>query len=140
MKRDYQNKKFKSEVKKFYSLKGRNLFRDVHSKGIKIQDRNIRVYFLKFSDYSKKNSLISKDHGNLKFGISLNKKFGKAYKRNKARRRIRNICYMLLKEMNEGFYIILRPEKGFLEIPFEEELLIVRKLFARARMLKNNVD
>jgi ribonuclease P protein component len=129
-------------VKSIYSLKGRNLFKDVYLKGRRIQDTGIRVYTLKSKireDVKPENS----GNGlhrikNIKIAIALTRSFGKSHIRNKAKRRIRAICTELLSDFKEGFFIIIRIDSDFSNYTFEDQKRIIITLFTRAGLLNTN--
>ena len=118
-------------MKKSFTLRGRSIFREVIIKGVRIQERNIRGYILRCDNSNMNQNLYNQlnDASNIKIGITLNKKLGKAHERNRVKRRIRTICRTLLERMNNGFCIVIRPDKGFSDLSFiEEEEQIVRML------------
>jgi ribonuclease P protein component len=123
-------------VKRIYSLKGRNLFREVYHKGRKIQGTGIRVFILNInkSGYVKPVRVTDRSDSpkNIKIAISPAKSYGKAYARNRGKRRIRAICSEMLDELKEGFCIIIRIDNDFRDLAFEDEKNIVRSLFAKA--------
>jgi ribonuclease P protein component len=129
-------------VKSIYSLKGRNLFREVYQKGRRIQGTGIRIYILKSNnnkyvkpDNSKNTSICKKS---IKIAIALTKSFGKAYIRNKAKRRIRAICTELFNELKEGFYIIIRIDSDFKNLSYEDQKRVIKSLFAKAGLLNSD--
>lgn len=120
-------------MKRLHSLKGRNLFKEVYGKGGRFKVKGFRVFVLKFDDKNRMNSkkkILSNNR--TKIGLSINKKYGKAYMRNKAKRRIRSICTELLDEMNDGFYIIIKPELDFKNMSYEKSKWHIRSLLQRA--------
>lgn len=129
-------------MKSIYSLKGRNLFREVYQKGRRIQGTGIRIYILKSinskyvkPDNSKNTSICKKS---IKIAIALTKSFGKAYIRNKAKRRIRAICTELFNELKEGFYIIIRIDSDFKNLTYEDQKRVIKSLFAKAGLLNSD--
>ncbi len=129
-------------MKSIYSLKGRNLFKEVYLKGRKIQGTGIRVYTLK----SEKGEDVKPDNSgngldrikNIKIAIALTRSFGKSHIRNKAKRRIRAICNELLDELKEGFHIIIRIDSDFNNFSFEDQKRIIITLFTRAGLLNTD--
>jgi len=129
-------------VKSIYSLKGRNLFKEVYQKGRRIQGTGIRIYILKSinskyvkPDNSKNTSICKKS---IKIAIALTKSFGKAYIRNKAKRRIRAICTELFNELKEGFCIIIRIDSDFKNLTYEDQKRVIKSLFAKAGLLNSD--
>jgi ribonuclease P protein component len=129
-------------VKSIYSLKGRNLFKDVYLKGRKIQDTGIRIYTLKSKILvdmkPDNNGNGSQGIKKIKIAIALTRSFGKSHIRNKAKRRIRAICSGLLSELKEDFYIIIRIDSDFNNFTFENQKRILITLFSRAGLLNTN--
>jgi ribonuclease P protein component len=131
-------------VKLIYSLKGRNLFKEVYQKGRRIQDSGIRVYSLKSvkSEHVKPDygNNISKDTKQIKIAIALTKSFGNACIRNSAKRRMRAICAGLFNEMRDGFYIIIRIDSEFKNFPYDDQKRVIRSLFSRAGLLNSDAN
>jgi len=129
-------------VKRIYSLKGRNLFREVYLKGRKLQDTGIRVFIFNInkSSYVKPVTINDGLYGTkrVKIAIAPAKSYGKAHIRNRGKRRMRAICSELFNELKEGFYIIIRIDRDFRNLAFEEEKRIVRSLFAKAGLLNGD--
>jgi ribonuclease P protein component len=129
-------------VKSIYSLKGRNLFKEVYQKGGRIQDTGIRIYILKFN----KSEYVKPDSGahtsickkKIKIAIALTKSFGKAHIRNKAKRRIRAICTELFNELKEGFCIIIRIDSDFKNLSYEDQKRVIKSLFTKAGLLTSD--
>jgi ribonuclease P protein component len=129
-------------VKSIYSLKGRNLFKEVYFKGRKTQGTGIRVYILKKSNSEhvkpRSGNEISGGTKNIKIAIALTKSFGKATIRNKAKRRIRAICSELFNELKEGFCIIIRIDSDFKNMAYEDQKRTVKSLFVKAGLLNGD--
>ena len=129
-------------MKRIYSLKGRNLFKEVFLKGRKLQDTGIRVFILNInkSKYVKPVTIGDRLYGTRKIqiAVALAKSYGKAHVRNKGKRRIRAICSELLEELKEGFYIIIRIDSDFRNLAYEEEKRVVRSLFVKAGLLNSD--
>lgn len=129
-------------MKRIYSLKGRNLFREVYLKGRKLQDTGIRIFYLNInkSNYVKPVTINDRlyDSRKLKIAIAPAKSYGAAHVRNRGKRRMRAICSGLLNELKEGFYIIIRIDSDSRDLAFDEERRIVRSLFAKAGLLNGD--
>jgi ribonuclease P protein component len=123
-------------VKRIYSLKGRNLFREVYQKGRKLQGTGIRVFIFNINKSIYVKPVTTKERTgspkNIKIAITPARSYGNAYARNRGKRRIRAICSEMLGELKEGFYIIIRIDNDFRDLAFEDEKNIVRSLFAKA--------
>ncbi|MBN1495791.1 MAG: ribonuclease P protein component [Spirochaetes bacterium] len=126
-------------MKSIYSLKGRNLFKEVYQKGRRTQGTGIRIYTLKYnkSAYVKPGNGIQSLNKtkNVKIAIALTKSFGKAYQRNLAKRRIRAICTELFEKLQEGFCIIIRIERDFKNLSYEDQKQVVTSLLIKAGLL-----
>lgn len=124
-------------MKKLNSLKGRSVFRDVLKHGAKLQDKFIRIYILRNHKMNRdaKQKLDFQEPGNPKIGILLSRYFGKAHERNRMRRRLKAICRIYIKCMKDNYLIVLRPERGFLALSFEEEYKILIDLLAKAERI-----
>lgn len=129
-------------MKIIYSLKGRNLFKEVYQKGRRTQGTGIRLYTLGYnkSEYVKPGNSIqsSRNIKNIKIAIALTKSFGKAYKRNQAKRRIRAICTELFNELREGFCIIIRIDSGFKDLAYDDQKQVVKSLLVKAGLLNSD--
>ena len=131
-------------MKRIYSLKGRDLIREVYQKGRKFQEAGIRVFIFKCDSGIHVKPDIRRDIPpgikNIKIAVTLTKSFGKAHIRNRAKRRIRAIFAELFDDIRDGFYIIIKIENDFKNKQFEEEKSIIRSLFVKAGLLKRETD
>lgn len=126
-------------MKKSYSLKGIKIFREVLKRGKRLNNEGIQVIVLNVRNngempkmtYSQDN----KDSG-IKIGISINRRYGKAIIRNKAKRRIRSICRELLPFMEEGYFILLRPNEDFKMFDYNRSKNNLQRLFLKAGIIK----
>jgi len=124
-------------VKKKNSLTGRSLFREVLAKGIKIQDRYIRIYvFDRNKEELNKDRNDCIDSNTTRIGITLTRHFGKAYERNKMRRRIKALYRKLLPNINGEYNIIVKPDKGFKHLPLFEEEVVITRMLVKAGILQ----
>ena len=127
-------------MKRFYSLKGRNLFKEVYKKGKKIQGNGVKIFILKIDVFNEMftDKYIPTDAKKVKIGISIQKKIGNAVFRNKIKRRIRSIFGGLLSEMNDGFCIIITPEVDFKSFSFEKSKSAITSLLIKTGVLNKN--
>ncbi len=131
-------------MKRIYSLKGRNLIREVYQKGRKFQEVGIRIFIFK-CDNDRHVKPDARKHSSpggkkIKIAVALAKSYGKAHIRNRAKRRIRAICTELFDELRDGFCIIIKIENAFKNMQFEEEKRIMRSLFGKAGLLISEAD
>ncbi len=115
-------------MKRAYSLKGRKSYNSVFLKGRKKRGRGVIIFVLRRSRSEKLDN--RSDSKDVKLGISVSRKLGKAYKRNWIKRRIRSICYELIDQMNDGLSIIIKPGPELLDMSYEElrnDIIVVFK-------------
>ena len=97
-----------------YRLKKQKDFDFVFNKGIRSYSKTITLLYVKSKD--------------LKFGISLSKKHGKAVLRNRIKRIIRAAFKSYIKNIKEGYYIVLLPKVSdnynFFDIKKDIEFLL----------------
>lgn len=74
-----------------------------------------RYYNRNFSIYIVPNGLKNK-----RFGFTLSRKFGKANKRNRVRRRLKEIIRLNLAEFEEGYDYIILPKSNCIDISYED--------------------
>ncbi len=122
-------------MKKAYSLKGRNLFNEVFTRGKKYRGKSVIIILLKSQTEEKSyNSEVS----DIKIGISLSRKLGKAHDRNRIKRRIKAICHELLNDMNTGITLIIKPGPGSRDMSFEEFKSDIIKVFRSSGVLNES--
>lgn len=105
-------------MKKAYSLKGRKSYSSVFLKGRRKRGKGVIIFVLKISKSEKLDN--QSDLRDVKLGISVSKKIGKAYRRNWIKRRIKSVCYELIDQMNDGLSIIIKPGPESLDMTYEE--------------------
>jgi ribonuclease P protein component len=74
----------------------------------------------------------------IKIGIAIDKKLGKAVKRNWIKRRIRAVCTDLIIQMNRGFSIIIKPVPKNEMMNFEELKSELVMLFKKGGILSES--
>lgn len=105
-------------MKRVNSLKGRKVFQEVFQNGRKSRRSGITVFVLKNNQNIKGKDQSEK--GDVKIGISVSRHYGKAWKRNLIKRRIRAVCHELIDQINNGFLIIIKPGFGLDKLSFED--------------------
>jgi ribonuclease P protein component len=126
-------------VKKNYSLKGIKIFREVLKRGKRLTKEGIQVIVLDMKNNGEMPNMSfnrdNKDSG-IKIGISINSRYGKAIIRNKAKRRLRSICRELVPLMEEGYFILLRPNEDFKIFDYNRSKNNLHHLFLRAGIIR----
>ena len=114
-------------MKRIYSLKSRESYKFIFLNGKKIRGKGHIIFVIKNSSLD-----------NIKIGIAIDKKLGKAVKRNWIKRRIRAVCTDLIIQMNRGFLVIIKPmpENGMMN--FEELKSELVMLFKKAGVLNGS--
>jgi len=125
-------------VKKIHSLKGRNSFKEVFSRGRRYNTEGVQLIVLK-RDGGIKGSHGPADlqNGESRLGISIGRSYGNAVQRNRAKRRIRAMVRELLPAVKKGYYIIIRPGKGFQKAEYTGASANIRCLFKKAGIVSS---
>lgn len=124
-------------MKRKYSLKGKRHFKNVFRKGKKLKGNFVQILVLKSNEnrYHKQNGK-EREEFEIKIGFSVPKRFGKAVRRNWAKRRIRSIVSDLIPEMNGSYCIIIKPELRFREEKFTAIQEEIRNLLEKAGVIQ----
>jgi len=123
-------------VKRVYSLKSRESYKFIFFKGKKIRGKGNIIFVLKNSTVDKsENGTAFRD---IKIGIAVGKKLGKANKRNWIKRRIRAVCSELIGQINNGSSIVVKPGLENEKMSFEELKSDITTLFRNAGVLNGN--
>ncbi len=129
-------------MNKIYIIRGRRLFKEIFKRGKKFKGAGIRVTIFKCSEdnelFINKKQKKCNSYSKIGIGIIINRKYGKAVERNRAKRRIREICRELLSEMNteEGSMVIINPQIEFKDQEYQISKTILRLLFKKAGLMK----
>jgi ribonuclease P protein component len=123
-------------VKRVYSLKSRESYKIIFFKGKRLRGKGNIIFVLKNSTGEKWNNKSA--FSEIKIGIAVNKKLGKANKRNWIKRRIRAVCTELINQMNDGFSIIIKPGPEITAMSFGELRGELIMLFRNAGVLDGN--
>lgn len=105
-------------MKRSYSLKGRKSYDSVFVKGRKKRGKGVIIFVLNRSKSEKLDN--QSDFRDIKVGIAVSRRLGKANRRNWVKRRIRSVCHELIDQMNDGISIIIKPGPESLEMSYEE--------------------
>ena len=123
------------------TLKGKKIFQEVYKKGRRFHEKGVQLIVIKnilmdrvLFNGEKGNSLL---YSKISIGIPINKKYGNAISRNKAKRRIRSICRELLRDVEEGYSIIIRPSADFGRLSYKSAKLIFKSLLSRSGILQS---
>jgi len=111
-------------VKKEYSLKGRSNFRELFKRGKRVRGSNIRMIVLTGNGTRPE------------IGVVVNKKYGNAVQRNRAKRRIRAICDRFLPSIRNDCSLIISPMEGFKTMSYTDAAQDIAKCFQKAGLLK----
>src|SRR5699024_8904798 len=95
-------------MEKTYRLRNNEDFKTVYRRGKNYWNRNLAMYIMK------------NDLDNSRIGFSITKKFGNSVKRNRARRRMSEICRQNFDNIKEGYDIIIIPKKNVMDITHEQ--------------------
>ena len=93
-------------MKRAYSLKGRKSYNSVFLKGRKKRGKGVIIFVLKRSISGKPDN--KSNFRDIKVGIAVSRKLGKANRRNWIKRRIRSVCNEFIDQMNDELSIIDR--------------------------------
>ena len=105
-------------MKRAYSLKGRKSYNSVFLKGRKKRGKGVIIFVIKRNRCEKPDNL--SDFRDIKVGIAVSRKLGKANRRNWIKRRIRSVCNEFIDQINDGLSIIIKPGQESLEMSYEE--------------------
>lgn len=127
-------------MRRISSLQGKKVFQEVYKTGKGFQLKEVQIKILESIDKGIVPFYTGKGQCNnlypeIKIGITLNKRYGKAFIRNKTKRRIRSICDELLRDVAEGYLIIIRPTEHFKNLSYHCSKEIIETLFKRAGIL-----
>ncbi len=126
-------------MKRVYSLKSRESYKSIFLKGKKIRGRGNIIFVLKNSAADKIDRDNDRAFKDIKIGIAVGKKLGKANKRNWIKRRIRAVCSVLIAQMNDGYSIVIKPGPGNEMMSFEELSSELATLFKNAGVLNGSI-
>jgi len=120
-------------VKRKYSLKGRDLFKKLYREGKRVKGNIVDLIYLRpenignnFDDLSYENS------ADIKIGIVVKRRVGKAVERNKIKRRIRSVLQEMIVYIDSDLYMIVNAKKKsqlftYKELYAELERLLVKR-------------
>lgn len=103
-------------MKKDYRIKNNIRFGEVVHQGKCKKNNSYTIHFLK------------NDIKNIRVGISVSKKIGKAVVRNKIKRQVRSMCDKLIDFQSNSFDIVIVIKKNYLDKTFNDNCLILSEL------------
>ncbi|MFW5808205.1 MAG: ribonuclease P protein component [Spirochaetota bacterium] len=118
-----------------YSLKGKACFKHVYRKGQKIRQKNCTFFVvaqcaLKESDYCKKND------NTIKIGIVVPRYFGKAFLRNRAKRKFKEAFRDYCLTEHKDYCMIVRLYTGFIDMTQDEIKKEIRDCFYKIKSMR----
>lgn len=127
-------------MKKVFSLKGKKCFNEVYSKGIFFKSRNCKLIKLDENDCERSHDCFKKRKKQVNFQIAvvIGKRYGKAYERNRAKRRIRAVLREYCKEFTGNFCMSLNVYSGIRNLDYFELKNEIRSLLLRSGILQND--
>lgn len=108
-------------------LKKRKEFNYVFKMGKVVSSENLKMFF------------INANRTDIKFGFTITKKIGKAYVRNKIKRRLSSIIYPLIKNMKNNYTVVIKAAKDISETSFVLLSNDVLSLLKKAGIIEKNV-
>jgi ribonuclease P protein component len=126
-------------LKKSYSLKGKRCFNGVFQNGRRFRTRGLQctvtsrcgVPGAEGFSCSRKTDLPA-----VKVGIIIQRRFGKAHDRNRAKRQLRAICDCFLPSFNEGYCLAVKINDEFKDMSFIEARANFEQMMKKAGVLK----
>lgn len=110
-----------TEPKKIISLKKNSEFRNVYTKGQSVADRYLVMYKLKSIGSSTR------------IGFTVSKKLGKAIKRNKIKRMLREICRLNVDKFQSGYDYVIIARVAAQDCKYRELELSILKLSEKTK-------
>ncbi len=111
-------------MKRAVTLKENYEFRRMYRKGVSAADRCMVVY-------CRRNRL-----GRNRYGFTVSVKVGKAVMRNRARRRLREVCRLQEDKLSRGWDIVVVARSRTAEAPFQELMAAYARLTKKLGMME----
>lgn len=112
-------------MKKEYRIKKGSDFDNIIKKKKSFANRQFVIYYNE-----------NKENDHMRLGISVSKKLGKAYLRNKLKRYVRE-CINKRKDIIKNYDIIIIVRQGAVNIPFQEFDSSINHILTKTKMYKN---
>jgi len=111
-------------MEKKFRLRKNEDFKNVYKDGKNYWNRNLVLY-------KKKNGL---DYSRI--GFSITKKFGNSVERNRAKRRLKEVCRLNFYNIKDGYDIIIIPKKNIVDINYKELKSAMLHIFKISRLIR----
>jgi ribonuclease P protein component len=98
-------------------------YKDVLENGQKVANRYLKIFYK------------VRENQDTRFGIMINRKFGNAVHRNKAKRQLRSLIIHHLSLVPTGFDIIFFLKNHFTSISYEAKIKMLLELYKKGRMI-----
>ncbi len=124
-------------MKRINSLKGKKVFEDIYKRGKRVRQSEVQLIIL---EQGRKDNVECEKPAlspEIKVGIPINRRYGNSVSRNKAKRRIRAICKEILHDVDESYFIIIRPKEEFKNLSYTRSKEVIRLLFKNAGVLRS---
>lgn len=125
-----------------YNIKGRRILYEVLKRGKKLQGTGIRITVLTgnnlcelFLGNVQNTQEVGAQYSQIGVGITINRRYGNAVERNRAKRRIRAIFRELNSQIECGCAIILSPTVEFKKLDYQSAKTHIWLLLKRAGII-----
>lgn len=122
-------------MKRKYSVKSKLLFEEIFTKGKKIQEKGVQLYYKRRTDAGSSNGS-EPPRRTIQIGIAVSKRLGTAVVRNRIKRKIRAIMNEFLNDMNNNYILIIKPTYNIRTMAFDSVKRAIKSLLLKAGALK----
>lgn len=126
-------------MKRVFSLKGKESFKEVFLKGKRYQKKGIQVIVLRKQVLHSAADQKPTEKGCLqyKMAVCVNRHYGKAHERNKIKRQIRAIWDEFSGRMQTEFNVVIRPGRYSKPLEYIEKKYILQELLSQAGVISD---